>query len=256
MSPSIFLSIMPYPHVTFRKSAKKDFETLHAFVKDAMYDNGRNLNWAVFNRYPQLKTQFVKNKHYKIKDEKTLRNFIYKTYYAKQMSMNRALEQHKERWEKIAPHYFSLVDALFDGHKWPQGKYIAFGTIWGMYPRFLEDKTFQIPFWHRTLKYIPVVIAHELLHFMFYDYFYKRYPKYRYPKHIFFSWYISEIFNTTIQNSPAWLNCFKLKSLGYPEHEKIVRRVSRTFYCRNAWNIDVLADEIIKEVQKIKNSPK
>ncbi len=256
LSPSIFLSIMPYPHVTFRKSAKKDFETLHAFVKDAMYDNGRNLNWAVFNRYPQLKTQFVKNKHYKIKDEKTLRNFIYKTYYAKQMSMNRALEQHKERWEKIAPHYFSLVDALFDGHKWPQGKYIAFGTIWGMYPRFLEDKTFQIPFWHRTLKYIPVVIAHELLHFMFYDYFYKRYPKYRYPKHNFFSWHISEIFNTTIQNSPAWLNCFKLKSLGYPEHEKIVRRVSRTFYCRNAWNIDVLADEIIKEVQKIKNSPK
>ena len=247
---------MPYPHVTFRKSAKKDFKTLHAFTKDAKYDNGRNLNWAVFNKYPRLKTQFVKNKYYKIKDKKALRNFIYEIYRTKRMSMSCVLEQHKERWEKIAPHYFSLVDTLFDGRKWPQGKYIAFGTIWGMYPRFLEDKTFQIPFWHRTPRYIPVVIAHELLHFMFYDYFYTRYPKYRYPKHNLFVWNISEIFNTIIQNSPAWLNCFKLKSLGYPEHEKIVRRISRPFYRHKVWNIDVLADEIIKEVKKIKNSHK
>jgi len=247
---------MPYPHVTFRKSAKKDFKTLHAFTKDAKYDNGRNLNWAVFNKYPRLKTQFVKNKYYKIKDKKALRNFIYEIYRTKRMSMSCVLEQHKERWEKIAPHYFSLVDTLFDGRKWPQGKYIAFGTIWGMYPRFLEDKTFQIPFWHRTPRYIFVVIAHELLHFMFYDYFYKRYPKYNRPKYNFFVWHVSEIFNTIIQNSPAWLNCFKLKSLGYPEHEKIVRRISRPFYRHKVWNIDVLADEIIKEVKKIKNSHK
>ena len=248
---------MFHPKVTFRKSAKKDFETLCAFVKDAKYDNGRNLNWAVLNKYPQLKTYFNKDKQYKIKSEKVLNCFIKEMYCTKRTAMDRALAQHKKRWEGIALRYFSLVDTLFDGRKWPQGKYIAFGTIWGMYPRFLEDKTFQIPFWHRTPRYIPVVIAHELLHFMFYDYFYTRYPKYRYPKHNFFVWHISEIFNTIIQNSPAWLNCFKLKSLGYPEHEKIVRRISRTFYRRKVWNIDELVDEIIKEVQKNKkNSPK
>jgi len=247
---SIFLSIiMFYPHVTFRKSAKKDFETLRAFAKEAKYDNGRNLNWVVFNKYPWLKIYFDRDEHYKIKNEKALRSFVYKTYRLKQASMARALVQYKKRWEKIALYYFSLVDRLFNGHKWPRGKYIAFGTIWGMYPRFLEDKTFQIPFWHRTPRYISVVIAHEMLHFMFYDYFYKRYPKYNHPKYEFFVWHISEIFNTVVQNSPVWFDCFKIKSLGYPEHEKIVKRISHDLYRRGVWNLDALVDKLIKEVR-------
>lgn len=241
---------MSYIHVTFRKSLNKDFETLRAFVKEAKYDNGRNLNWAVFDKYPWLKIYINKNKTYKIKDEKALRYFIYKTYQSKQTAMNRALAQNKKHWEKIAPDYFSLVDKLFSGRNWPRGKYIAYGTIWGMYPRFLEDKTFQIPFWHRIPKYIPVVIAHELLHFIFYDYFYTRYPKYRRSKYNYFVWHISEIFNTIIQNSPMWLNCFKSKSFGYPEHKKIVIRLSRNLYHRRAWNLDALVDEIISAVRK------
>ena len=243
---------MPFPYITFRKSAKRDFETLRAFAKDATYDNGRNLNWAVFNKYPQLKKHFAKDKHHKIKNEKALRYFIYKMYHAKQAGMNLALEQHRKRWKKIAPNYFSLVDALFGSRKWPSSKYIAFGTIWGMYPRFLEDKTFQIPFWHRKPRYVSVVIAHELLHFVFYDYFYKRYPKYYRPKDNFFVWHISEIFNTMVQNSPAWLSCFKLKSLEYPEHKKIVMHISRTLYHRSTWNLDAIVDEIIKEIRKKK----
>jgi len=241
---------MSHPRVAFRKSIKKDFETLFAFSKDARFDNGRNLNWAVFKKYPSLKVWFEKDKYYKIKNEKALRYFIYKIYRARQTAMNYALAQHKKRWKKIAPCYFSLVKKLFNGRKWPRGKYIAFGTIWGMYPRFLEDKTFQIPFWHRTPKYIPVVIAHELLHFMFYDYFYSRYPKYRHHKYNFFIWHISEIFNTIVQNSPVWLRCFGLKSLGYPEHKKIVMRLSHTVYRHNTWNLDILVDKIIKEAPK------
>lgn len=240
---------MPYPHVTFCKSAKQDFKTLCAFTKDAKYDNGRNLDWAVFNKYPYLKTQFDKDKHYKMKSEKTLRYFIYKIYRIKQIAMNIALIKHKKRWMKIAPCYFSLVNTLFKDRKWPSGKYIAFGTIWGMYSRFLKDRTFQIPFWHHTPRYVSVVIAHELLHFMFYDYFYERYPKHRRPEDNLFVWHISEIFNTIIQNSPTWLSCFKMKSHGYPEHNKIVTRISRTLYYRRTWNFNALVDEIIKEVR-------
>lgn len=239
---------MSRPRVTFRGSAKKDILTLRAFTKDAEYDNGRNLNWAVFDVFPQLRKQFEKNKHYKIKNEKDLRHFIEEIYRTRRVAMERALRQHAERWENIAPIYFSLVDELFSHRKWPRGKYIAFGTIWGMYPRFLEDKTFQIPFSHRKPTYISVVIAHELLHFMFYDYFYKRYPKYSRPKNNFFVWNVSEIFNTIVQNSPAWLKYFKVKSLGYPEHEKIVSRIARGLYHDSKWNLDALVDEITKSV--------
>lgn len=246
------LRYMHYPHVTFHKSTKRDFDTLHAFIKDAEYDNGRNLDWAVFHKYPRLKTQFDKNKHYKMKDGKMLRHFVYETYHTKQTAMNLALANHRRRWMKIAPHYFSLIDTLFGGRKWPNGKYIAFGTIWGMYPRFLKDKIFQIPFWHRTPRYIPVVIAHELLHFIFYDYFYTRYPQYQRPKDNFFVWHVSEIFNTIIQNSPVWLDCFKLKSLGYPKHKTIVAHISSALYRRDEWNLNTLVDKIIKEVRNQK----
>lgn len=243
---------MAFPCVTFRKSAKKDFEILRAFVKDAKYDNGRNLDWAVFKKYPQLKRHFSRDKYYRIKNEKELRYFIYKTYRIKRTAMDSVLTRHKRYWEKVSPSFFSLVDALFGGRKWPQGKYIAFGTIWGMYPRFLKDKTFQVPFWHRAHRYVLIVIAHELLHFMFYDYFYERYSEYRRPKYNFLVWHISEIFNTVIQNSPVWLNYFKLKSLAYPEHKKITIRISRVFYYRSVWNLDALVGEIIKEVRNQK----
>lgn len=168
--------------------------------------------------------------------------------------MTAALARHQKYWEKIASNYFLMVDELFGGRHWPRGKYIAYGTIWGMYPRNLKDKTFQIPYWHRTPKYIPVVIAHELLHFMFYDYFYSHYPKYRRPKQNFFVWHISEIFNIIVQNSPAWINRFKLKSLGYPEHKKMIRHLARALYRRGKWNLNALLDKIIEEVrnQKIK----
>lgn len=240
---------MLYPRIIFRASAKQDFETARGFIKDAEYDNGRNLQWAVFKTYPRLKAYFGKNKRYSINDKAALRNFINSTYCNKRAGMHRALEQHKKRWVKIAPICFLLIDELFKGRKWPQGKYIAFGTIWSMYPRFLKEKTFQIPFWHRTPRYVSVVIAHELLHFMFYDYFYARFPKYRRANNNFFVWHVSEIFNTVVQNSPKWVHCFKLKSLGYPEHKNIVASISRTWRQRSVWPLDMLVDKIVQAVQ-------
>ena len=117
VSPNFLLFHMSYIRVTFRKSAKKDFETLRAFTKDAKYDNGRNLNWAVFNKYPQLKIYFDKNKQYKIKNKKALHYFIYEAHRSKQIDMNRALMQHKKCWEKIAPYYFPQL--LISPHTGP-----------------------------------------------------------------------------------------------------------------------------------------
>jgi len=242
-----------YPKIKLRKSAKRDFKTLQAFAKEAIFNNSRTLTWAVFNKYPELKMYFNKEIHYQMKNEEGLHNFINKLYRTRASSMEIAMIKHKKRWEQIAPKYFSLVDVLFDYRKWPPGKYIAFGTIWGMYPRFLDDKTFQIPYWHRKPRYAQVVIAHELLHFMFYDYFYASYPEYRRSKHNFFVWHVSEIFNTIVQNSFPWLTCFKLKSPGYPEHKKIISRISRTFYHRSTWNLAELVEEIIKEVRQQKS---
>ena len=140
---------MFHPRVTFHRSTKKDIETLHAFVKDAAYDNGRNLDWAVFKKYPRLKVYFDKDKNYKVINEEVLRNFINKEYRAKKTSMDRALLQHKKHWTKISLRYFSLVDKLFGSHKWPCGKYIAFVShgAWDSFTRdFWRIKHFRFLF--------------------------------------------------------------------------------------------------------------
>jgi len=237
---------MHHPHITFRKSKKKDFETVFAFSKEAIYDNGRCLNWAILDKYSILKNQFDKN--YKIKSKKEIMSFIKKIYSDKKDDMDHALKQHKERWNKVNNNFFELTDQLFGDHKWPDGKYISFGTIWGMYPRYLNDKTFQIPYWHKIPLYVSVVIAHEMLHFIFYDYLLSKYPKYKNDKYDFFIWHVSEIFNSLIQNSPKWIKVFKHKSKYYPEHKKIIQLMKKERNKLNESNIDEMIKEIIKHV--------
>jgi len=241
---------MSYPKIKFQKNAEKDWKTICIFTKEAVYDNGRNLDWAIFNKYHKLKKFFSLTKKHTISDEKNLRKFIKQTYKNKTALMTASMNQYKNNWEKVAPFFFKLIDNLFKTTNWPKGKYIAYGTIWGLFPRFLDDKTFQIPYWHKRPQYISVIIAHELLHFKFYDYFYKKYPQYNYQKYNYFVWNISEIFNSIIQNSPEWLKYFKLKSLNYPEHEKIISKIARSEYKLASIDIDVLVQKIIIELNK------
>ncbi|MFH0928336.1 MAG: hypothetical protein V1821_02565 [bacterium] len=235
---------MPYPQVKFSVSQGQDFKTLRNFIKEAPYSNGRNLKWAL-HEFPKLLKLLLERQI----SDKELKKFIAREYSSKTSSLKKALRKHEKGWKKIVPKYFLLVDALFSQRVWPRGKYIAYGTIWGMYPRNLEDKTFQIPFGHKRPRYVPVVIAHELLHFIFYEYFYERFQKYHRKKDNFFVWHVSEIFNTLVQNSPTWLKYFKTKSMGYPEHEKIVKRLGRLWYSQKVWDLNKLVDEIIDEVQ-------
>ena len=117
-----------------------------------------------------------------------------------------------------------------------------------MYPRYLKDKTFQFPYRHKKKNFIPVVIAHEMLHFIFYDYIHKKFPKYKSYKYDFFIWHVSEIFNEIVQNSPKWFKVFKAKSMGYPEHKRIVNKLSKKYYKKDKWQLDEIINDIIKLV--------
>jgi hypothetical protein len=115
-----------------------------------------------------------------------------------------------------------------------------------MYPRFLDDKTFQIPAISKKKKVASFIIAHEMLHFIFYEYFLNKYKKYKSHKYDFFVWHVSEIFNVIIMNRPEWQKILKNKDNGYPEHGKIIEKLSKKECC-----IDELVDNIVLEVNKI-----
>lgn len=241
---------MRYPKLKFKIDHKKDIKTFFNFVNEAHFDGGRNLEWAVLKKYPHFR-QYKKGDGLKV-DEAVAEKFTKSIYLKNRPIMAKSMLIYKKKWLLAEKDFYRLVDGLFCGHRWPNGKYIAYSTIWGMFPRFLEDKTFQVPFKYKNKKYILVIIAHEMLHFIFYDYFYKKYSKYKSDKHNFFVWHVSEIFNTLVQSSPDWLMVFKIKSMSYPEHDKIVNKLSKKLYKQASWSIDDLIEEIIEAVKKNK----
>jgi len=238
-----------YLKVKFKISVKKDVDTLLAFTKDADFDGGESLNWAIFRKYPELKKYYKENK---IIDIKSLENFIKIKYQKEKEVFEKNLEIYERNWRKKEKIFFKLTDELFEKKHWPKGKYTAFPTIWSMFPRFLEDKTFQVPYKHRAKKYVNVVIAHEMLHFAFYEYVFDKYPKYKADKYNFLIWNTSEIFNEVVQNSSKWLKVFGVKTMGYPMHEKIVKKLEKKYHKQENIDRDELIKDIIKGAENIK----
>ncbi len=238
----------PHPKITFRISRRKDLEAFYCYVGQYQYDRGRSLKWAVLDRYP-IFAKYSDKQTVKVPKRK-IESFISEMYEKQWATMRHSLIQYEKSWRQVELEYFILIDEFFTPSYWPKGKYIAYPTIWGLCPRYLEDSTFQVPFKHRSVKRVMVIIAHELLHFIFYNYFAKKYPKYRSNRYQMLKWHISEIFNAVVQNSPRWIKVFRLKSYIYPEHRKIVARLQRKNRKNNNWIVDDLITDSIRLLKK------
>jgi len=227
------------PKIKFKIDPRKDVSTFFDFLIDSKYDEGRNFEWAILKHYP-----YFKKFNNKI-DKKIVEDFVFKYYLKNKDIIEKNLLVNENNWRKIEKDFFDLASNLFPKTKWPKGKYISYTTMWSMYPRFLDDKTFQIPAISKKKKVINFIIAHEMLHFIFYEYFFNKYKKYKSHKYDFFAWHVSEIFNVIIMNRPEWQKILKNKDEGYPEHRKIIQKLSKKGY-----TLDGLMENIMTEVNK------
>lgn len=240
---------MHYPKLKFKIDYKKDVKTFFAFNNETGFDDGRNLKWAILRKYPQF-NKYKKGNKLNI-SEKIVFDFVRSVYLKNRKVIRENISLYQKNWLKIEKDYFLLVDDIFDGCPWPKGKYIVYPTIWGMHPRFLEDKTFQVPYKYKNERYVSVIIAHEMLHFMFYDHIYKKFPKFKNNRYNFDIWHLSEIFNDIIQNSPSWLKIFKKKTMAYPEHKKYLPKMRKLW--REIQNVDKWLIEAYEYLQKKRN---
>lgn len=229
------------PKVKFKIDVQKDLQSLSAFVDQSVLDNGRSLRWAIFKKHPLLRKAI---KDGKIIDQVFAEKYISATYQKNAKTAVKNMRRYERDWQKIEKVFFKMTDDIFHNSPWPTGKYIAYTTIWGMFPRFLSDKTFQVPMKYRRKQYIPVTIAHEMLHFRFYAYVEKHYPRYRDPERNFLLWHISEIFNILVINSPAWQKVFGIKNMPYPEHRKIIAKLREKYQEPSSFNIDRMIRDI------------
>lgn len=244
------------PKIKFAIDKNKDFQTFENFIKESKYDSSI-INWAFFKIYPELKECIkkneTKNSQYYVTNINFVKAFIDNEYAKNANLIKKNMRIREEAWKKKENSYFELVNELFEENYWPKGEYTAYATIWGVYPKFLEDKTFQIPVIRMDEEYTVSVIAHETLHFIFYEYFLKNYPEYNMNDNSFFIWNVSETFNEVIQNHPKWLRKFKLGCDIYGGREKMVKKLQKKFFKSNTIDSKELIEDIIKEVRDSKD---
>jgi hypothetical protein len=243
---------MAQPKVTFEISQAAELRTLIAFAKDAKYDHGQSLTWGIFRRHPELKKLIAGPAHLPLPK---IKKYIRGDYVKNEAEFRKDAAIVEKQWRKKEKVFFKMVKQEFGDARWPKGKYIAYFTIWSMFPRFLDDRTFQVPFRHKRKEYINVIISHEMLHFMFYEHFYEWHPEYRNPKYNYFIWNISEIFNVLIENSSRWVRVFKRKTMSYPEHDAMIRTLRKQIHGKTL-SARELAARIYEEVKRNQKSKK
>jgi hypothetical protein len=154
--------------------------------------------------------------------------------------LQRFIATARESWDSISPLFFDTVSMLFHQHPWPKGEYIGYASMFDCNPRFLDTKTFQVYYKHRAGS--NYVTAHELLHFMFYDYAVKKHADLFEGKStetgIF--WDVAEVFNAVLLHSPLLLPIHNIEEpIVYPEHKNWVEHM------KEAWNNNSDIDSFI-----------
>jgi len=189
--------------IQFKVSEKEDLKVAMGFIKETSFSNGQNLEWAFKKLHKPIFAYIQKNQD--IKKTKSFISAYLDKYYSKHINdLKVSVIRTKKNWFKVEQQYLFLLKNLFPKYKLPARIVKAYLTIWGLYPRDIDRLTFWVPDTYKPTAYINVTIAHELLHFAFYDQFYKQYPKYKNIKYNYFVWQTSEIFNSVVQHSQEW----------------------------------------------------
>jgi len=215
-------------------------------------------NYILFNRYsgeylrmflPKELHYIVKKKFSEKRKEKIIRDYIKHNFKINKGRINKNVKEIKKHWKMLEKRYFALVGRVFKNYPWSKGKYTGFASVFSMYPRNIKEKIFYFPVLRKDLNFCLAVIAHEMLHFIFFDYIKEKYNvnenkefKNKDPKYV---WNISEVFNLVIENWKPYQRIFKTKSKPYDTtHTKIFSKMKKLW--KEKKDIDYLLDYYFK----------
>ena len=241
-----------HPDLKFIVDPKKDIEVYLGFWETGKYykEVQKDMNRFFYNLYPEL--NYLKNKENdnKAKQRKGVRTFVETFYSQNTDKLENGIKTSNKQWAKEKDKFFKLTDRIFKNTKWPNGGYLAYVTIWGTFPRFLEDKTFCFPYKYKDKKFVLAVSLHEMLHFMFYEYAIKKHSnlfgKLETEQGIF--WEIAEIFNSVMHKTELEKIHGEISDLTYPHHKKILPHFVKLWH--ESRDID---EWIIKSFEYFKN---
>lgn len=155
------------------------------------------------------------------KQKESIINKYFDEYYKKnRKDLQERLLLFRKEWRKIEKSFFNISELLFNGFPFQEGMYIAYLSIIDCNPRFLESKTFQV-FYKKDINNAIHTIAHELLHFIFFDFLNQKLSKESKVLSEEKIWDLSEIFNVILLKLDVFKGFIDKKVIkSYPDHEK------------------------------------
>ncbi len=197
-------------------------------------------NYILFNKYkyaasdPKTFKMFLPQKlHYILKSRfsekqkaKIVKAYVKNTFILHKKEIAQNTDRAKKEWHKVAKDYFRLMNRIFKDHPWPKGKYIGFASVFEMYPKNVKEKIFYFSGLKKDLNFNIATIAHEMLHFMFFDYIDKNTRvRDRGSENI---WNASEVFNLVIETWKPYQKIFKTNGKAYYfMHKKMLPKMKK-----------------------------
>jgi len=152
-----------------------------------------------------------------------------------------------QNFNKKQDDFFLAVTRIFKNHPWPKKEFTGCFSIFDFCPRFLDWGGFQI-FLYDNRNMQLFTIFHEMLHFIFYDFTQRKFPK------IFKKmeteegkfWDLAEVFNVVIQSSSDFIKLHgQIKNIGYPDHKSLILKG------RNLWKKNPDLNQWIIEMMEV-----
>jgi hypothetical protein len=143
-------------------------------------------------------------------------------YKKRKKDIERSTLETESAWNKKKSFFYKRTSELFplDFKK----DISAMPTIWPMCGRFFEKNLITFPFDKKSEEGV-FVIAHELLHFIFYEYISICYG---FSEDKIFSqevWDFSEVLNVLIQNQKTWKDEFEITAKPHPNHSVLYEKM-------------------------------
>jgi hypothetical protein len=188
---------------------------------------GINFGEGIIKIHPKLK--LAKSLNDIAQRKKFIHAYCDSYYRTHKTAIFRKIKSVRKVWRKQEKEYIATTEDFFGGFQFPKGKYIAYASIINCNPRFLESKTFQF-FYKKPLADAVYTIAHELLHFIFFDFIRKKFKKE--TKHLSEAqlWDLSEIFNVVVLKSPRYCQIVNQKFvIPYPDHRRYINKFEKAY---------------------------
>jgi len=234
-----------HPKIKFKADLRTDTENCVSFLKHKRpRQNKQFVVWFLPEEF-----RYILDKKISIKKrDEIIKEYVKHVYKIKSKEIKEETKKAISEWRKVEIKYFKLVSKIFKNHPWPKGNYRGFASIFHMFPRYIDRKIFFFPYTHKIPKFANKVIAHEMLHFIFFDYINKKYGLRQdskikgQPNN--YIWQVSEVFNNAMESWDPYKKIFKFGSRPYSGTEKIFAQMKKRWAKKQ--DVDWLLDKWLK----------